>query len=191
MKAMSLRMRMQTLSPCVTPSRSRPPAMRAARFPTSAWSRLRWPLMMPWKRVCVDTVSFRSRRSFRNQAVIPGRCEASNPESRGSGFVSLRYTPRNDEKSSNIRKARRALFDVGADRLDLVGSAHQFHLLDGFGQQRRAGIGGKIVQHALGGAGRFRALAGDLARDFEGGCARVIADPGRKAVTQRFLRREN
>ena len=32
MKAMSLRIRMQTLSPCLTPSLCKPPAMRAARF---------------------------------------------------------------------------------------------------------------------------------------------------------------
>jgi hypothetical protein len=35
--------------------------------------------------------------------------------------------------SSNIHKPRRALFHVGAYRLELVGPAHQLHLLDGFG----------------------------------------------------------
>jgi hypothetical protein len=43
--------------------------------------------------------------------------------------------PRNDrERLSDIHKARRALVDIGADRLKLIGPAHQFHLLDGFGQ---------------------------------------------------------
>jgi hypothetical protein len=42
--------------------------------------------------------------------------------------------PRNDEGLSDIRKARRALVDIGADRLELIGPTHQFHLLDGFGQ---------------------------------------------------------
>ncbi len=50
-----------------------------------------------------------------------------------SGLVSLCYTPRNDKGLSNIGKARRALVDIGADRLELIGAAHQFHLLGGFG----------------------------------------------------------
>jgi hypothetical protein len=69
-----------------------------------------------------------------NLFVIPGWSEGPDPESRDSGFVSLRYTPRNDgERLSNVGKARRALVDIGAHRLELVGPAHQFHLLDGFG----------------------------------------------------------
>src|ERR1700719_5357850 len=47
MKATSLRMSMQTLSPGLTPSRCKPPAIRSVRPATSAWSRFRWPLMMP------------------------------------------------------------------------------------------------------------------------------------------------
>jgi len=86
--------------------------------------------------------------------------------------------------ASNVREARRALVDIGADRLELIGAAHQFHLLDGFGEQRRAGIDGKIVQQTLGGADRVRTLAGDLARDLEGRGARVVADPRRETVTQ-------
>ena len=73
----------------------------------------------------------------------------------------------------------------------LVGTAHQLLLLDRLGEQRRTGIDGKIVQHALGGADRVRALAGDFARDLEGGGARIVADPRGEAVTQRFLRRED
>ena len=70
-----------------------------------------------------------------NLFVIPGWSEGPDPESRDSGFVSLRYTPRNDgERLSNVGEARRALFHVGAHRLKLVGAAHQFHLLDGLGQ---------------------------------------------------------
>jgi hypothetical protein len=64
-------------------------------------------------------------------------------------------------------------------------------LLDGFGEQRRTGIDGQIVEHALGGADRVRALAGDLARDLEGRGARVVADPRREAVAHGFLRRED
>src|SRR5690349_13361563 len=60
MKAMSLRMSMQTLSPCLTPSDCRPEAMRSARSATSSWPRRRWPLMMPWKREGVVIVAFRS-----------------------------------------------------------------------------------------------------------------------------------
>src|SRR6185437_8458023 len=124
MKAMSLRMRMQTLSPCLTPSRCNPLAIRAARSATSAWSRRRSPLMTP-----------------RN----------------GTG------------KGSDIGKFRRPLIDIGAHGFQLVSAAHQLHLLGGFGQQCRAGIDREIVEHALGGADRIRALAGDLARQFEGG----------------------
>src|SRR6185369_322323 len=50
MKAMSLRISMATLSPCLTPSFCKPPAMRSTRSATSSWLRLRGPLMMPWKR---------------------------------------------------------------------------------------------------------------------------------------------
>ena len=49
MKAMSLRISMATLSPCLTPSFCKPLAMRSARSATSSWPRLRGPLMMPWK----------------------------------------------------------------------------------------------------------------------------------------------
>src|SRR5882672_1514333 len=49
MKAMSLRIRIQTLSPGLTPSSCRPPAMRSARSATSACSRRCRPLMMPRK----------------------------------------------------------------------------------------------------------------------------------------------
>src|SRR5881398_1001624 len=101
-----------------------------------------------------------------------------------------RNKPGHDGELS-IREARRALVDIGADRLELIGAAHQFHLLGGFGEQRRAGIDGKVVQQTLGGADRVRTLAGDLARDLEGRGARVVADPRREAVTQGFLRREN
>src|ERR1700736_7009368 len=47
MKATSLRLSMQTLLPDLTPSRCKPPAIRSVRPATSAWSRFRWPLMMP------------------------------------------------------------------------------------------------------------------------------------------------
>src|ERR1700722_2510182 len=203
MKAMSLRMRMQTLSPCVTPSRSRPPAMRAARFPTSAWPRLRWPLMMPWKRCELSVIAFflilESRRPRMSAFALTREVRALASLEGWQHGVEPSFEARKKERApqddgsnlSNTGNAPRALFDVGADRLELVGSAHQFHLLDGFGQQRRTGIGGKIVQHAFGGTDRFRALARDLARNFEGGGARGIADPGRQAVTQRLLRREN
>ena len=44
MKAMSLRISMQTLSPCLTPSSCKPLAMRRA-IAMSPWSRLRSPLI--------------------------------------------------------------------------------------------------------------------------------------------------
>jgi hypothetical protein len=50
----------------------------------------------------------------------------------------LRYA-RNDDfmfgglPPLNVHKARRALVDIGADRLKLIGTTHQFHLLDRFG----------------------------------------------------------
>src|SRR5664279_3605168 len=188
MKAMSLRIRMQTLSPCPTPSFSRPPAIRATRFASSAKLRFRSPLMMPRKGEVSGIVSF-GFLSGQYQAVIPGRCKASNPESRDSPMCNCTSevrafdAPRNDsERLSSIRKARRALFDVGADRLELVGPAHQFHLLNRLGEQRRTGIDRQVVQHALAGADRFRALAGDLACDLEGGGPRIVADPGGEAV---------
>src|ERR1700759_96830 len=49
MKAMSLRIRMQTLSPCLTPSLCSPPAIRATRSATSACMRRRSPEVMPRK----------------------------------------------------------------------------------------------------------------------------------------------
>jgi hypothetical protein len=49
------------------------------------------------------------------------------------GSVAARPPRNDDEHLSHINKARRALFDVGADGLELIGSAHQFHLLNGFG----------------------------------------------------------
>jgi hypothetical protein len=55
---MSLRISMQTLSPCLTPSFSKPPAMRAVRSATSAWLRFLSPLMMPGKSDSVDMICF-------------------------------------------------------------------------------------------------------------------------------------
>src|SRR6476619_3172941 len=49
MKAMSLRIRIATLSPCLTPSFCKPLAMRSERSATSSWPRLRGPLMTPRK----------------------------------------------------------------------------------------------------------------------------------------------
>src|SRR6185312_14104618 len=93
--------------------------------------------------------------------------------------------------SSNVGEARCALVDDGADRLGLVGAPQQFLLLDGFGEQRRAGIDGQIVQHALGGTDGVGTLASDLACDLKGGGPRIVADPRRKAVTHRFPGGEN
>ena len=60
-----------------------------------------------------------------------------------------------------------------------------------FGEQRRTGIDGKIVQHALGGADRVGTFAGDLARDLERSGSRVVADPRGQPITQGLLRRED
>jgi hypothetical protein len=58
-------------------------------------------------------------------------CTSGNLEIPGSFRFATR--PGNDKELSDIRKARRALVDIGADRLELIGAAHQFHLLDLFG----------------------------------------------------------
>src|SRR5690606_35438287 len=57
-KAISLRIRMQTQSPGLTPIFCKPPAIRAARAATSAWSRRRSPLTMPWKREDAEVILF-------------------------------------------------------------------------------------------------------------------------------------
>src|SRR5689334_4637475 len=110
MKAMSLRISMQTLSPALTPSECRPEAMRLARSATSSWPRRRVPLMMPWKRVVI--VDVRSGVGFCQ--LLPLRSRPSGV-SKGEG----RILPR-------LRKPRRALFHVGADGFGLVGAADQF-----------------------------------------------------------------
>src|SRR5882672_2052059 len=148
MKAMSLRISMATLSPCLTPSFCNPLAMRSARSATSSWLRLRWPLMTPWKRDEVDIVSFRSAVGYGMTADLP-----------------------------RLRKPRRALLHVGADGLGLVGAAQQLLLLDGFGKQRRTGIDRQTVEHPLGGADCVRALAGDFARNLKSRGAGIVADP--------------
>jgi hypothetical protein len=48
--------------------------------------------------------------------------------------------PQNEVRTSNVREARGALFDVGTHGFKLIGRAHQFHLFDGLSQQRRGGI---------------------------------------------------
>src|ERR1700761_4131673 len=154
---MSLRMRIATQPPCLTPSRWSPPAMRAVRSATSAWSRRRWPLVMPRKsgrESCADAI-----------------CTCA--------------------PSSNIGKTRRALVDIGAHRLKLIGPAHQFHLLDGFGQQRRGRIDAQLVEQTLGGADGVGTFARHLTRNFKGGGAGIVADSCRETVTQGFLGREN
>src|ERR1700689_1952134 len=158
---MSLRIRMQTLSPWPTPSRSNPPAIRAARSVTSACVRRRWPLIMPRKREWV------------------GIC-----------FFDLNPAAGNSSRHSHIRKARRALFDVGADGFGLVRTAQQPLLLDGFGEQCGAGIDRQLAQHALGGADRIGAFSRDFSRDFKSRRPRIVADPRREPVTQCLLRRE-
>src|SRR5690349_21422895 len=126
MKAMSLRMSMQTLSPGLTPSECRPAAMRSARSATSSWLRRRLPLMMPWKREVI--VAFRSgvglsrhRHSGAMRSIEPGI----------SRFRVLALRARNDGLP-RFREPRRALFHIGADGFGLVGAAEQFLLLDRF-----------------------------------------------------------
>src|ERR1700716_2212101 len=72
MKAISLRMSMQTLSPCLTPSACKPLAMRAARSATSAWLRLRSPLMMPRKSEDVSVIALFSIGEHLKAAVMAG-----------------------------------------------------------------------------------------------------------------------
>src|SRR5579872_5478400 len=90
----------------------------------------------------------------------------------------------------HVRELRSAFVDIGAHRLQLVGTAQQLLLLDRFGEQRRPRIDRKLVEHALGGADRIGAPGRDLARRLEGGRARIVADSRSKAVSQRLLCRE-
>src|SRR6185437_10192604 len=196
MKAMSLRIRMPTESPCLTPSRSNPSAMRMARSATSAWLRRRSPEMMPRVRevsiIVSDLASGFFGRSFRdgpkdqtrNLEIL--RCAIAHHSSMLAHRpgMTVHYLPR-------FRKARRALVDIGAYGLQLVRAADQLLLFDRFGKQRRPRIDRKLAQHAFGGPDRIRALGRDLARDLERGPARIVADPGRKAITQRLLRRKD
>ena len=55
----------------------------------------------------------------------------TRPSGRSSGEV---------RKSAGVRKPRRALVDVGADRLGLIWTADQLLLFNGFGKQRRTRI---------------------------------------------------
>src|SRR3979490_1485702 len=135
---MSLRIRMQTLSPCLTASRCKPPAMRAPRSATSAWSRRRSPLMMPRKSGGVSTIVFSDLSSgYDTLMVRSASSRLSNHE--GMSDLILRDATKTSllrmrfEYCSNIRETRRAFLDIGTDRLELVGAAHQFHLLDRFG----------------------------------------------------------
>src|SRR6201999_2623173 len=142
MKAMSLRMSMQTLSPCLTPRLCSPPAMRATRSVTSSCVRRRSP----------DT--------------MPRKCKPL------SGFNAT-CTPL---PSAGIRKARRALLDIGTDSFELIGAAEQFLLLDGFGEQCRTGIDRELVQHALGGTDRIGPLVRNLARHRQRHSPRIVAN---------------
>src|ERR1700722_19293964 len=167
MKAMSLRIRMQTLSPCLTPSPANPPAMRAARSATSSWLRRRSPLRIPRKGCCGDIVLsdlFGSGRPHGEERVF-ARLEPWETNFAILRDAAKRPLLRMRPCPSNVGEARRALVDIGAHCLELIGSAHQFHLLDGFGEQRRSGIDRQIVQQALAGADRLGTFAGDLARD--------------------------
>src|SRR5262245_15667318 len=119
MKATSLRISMQTLSPCATPSDLRPEAIRSARSATSSWLRLRWPLMMPWKGE--DIVAFRSgvgllRHSRAMRSIEPGISRFRVLASRA---------PERQWKLPRLRESWRALLDVGADGFGLVGTADQ------------------------------------------------------------------
>src|SRR5215510_10296817 len=188
MKAMSLRISMQTLSPCATPRDLRPEAMRSARSATSSWLRLRLPLMTPWKReVSVICLFIIGAQWF--VLVITGLVPVIHvlllqPSSKtwmaGTSSAKTRFALLPGHDGSSLRESWRALFDIGADGLGLVRAADQLLLLDRLRQERRAGIDGEIVQHALGGADGVRVLAGDIACHFQRGCTRVVHDPGGK-----------
>ena len=169
MKAMSLRISMQTLSPGLTPSLCSPLAMRSARSATSAWLRRRSPLMMPRKRGERLSLFFRSCRSDRHgEERVFARARtgdprlAVHPSRRG-----MMAAPQDEAELTHPQTAARASPCWRARLRSGWALPISFMLLDGFGQQRRAGIDGQIVEHALGGADRVRALAGDLARDLE------------------------
>src|SRR5882724_6266030 len=197
MKAMSLRIRMQTLSPCLTPRLCNPPAMRSERSATSAWVRLRGPLMMPRKSWDVSLIVFLVLGETLGVVVMAGHSRPKDgvacapPMSRPSTFllvlandVDHRDKPGDDGALAlDIGKLRAALVDIGANRLGLIGAAEQLLLFDRLGEQRGAGIGGQPVQHALGSADRVRAPAGDLARDLEGCPTRIVANPARQAIS--------
>src|SRR3981189_1688188 len=109
--------------------------MRSARSATSAWSRRRWPLMMP-RKGDVDIVVVRSLAGFSRLLMVrSASSRVSNHEARGPSFET-RLAPllrMRSEHSSRVRKSWRALFEIGAHGFQLVGSAHQLHLLDGLG----------------------------------------------------------
>src|SRR5262245_24809988 len=143
MKAMSLRIRMQTLSPCLTPSLCNPPAMRAARSAISAWLRWRSPEMMPRVRedvsivlpiLCRLPIPHGEERVSASRTMRPCCRLRPIPRDAASRLLGMRI------ELSRFREPRRALVDVGADGLGLVRTADQLLLLDGFGKQRRAGI---------------------------------------------------
>ena len=90
--------------------------------------------MTPRKSGWVDIVSFRSLVGLKDSNRHSGAMQSIEP---GISRFRVRVfdAPRNDrERLSDIRKTRRALVDIGTDRLKLIGTTHQFHLLDGFGQ---------------------------------------------------------
>src|SRR5581483_1194117 len=148
---MSLRISMQTQSPCLTPDLARPEAMRSARSATSAWER---------------------RRSGDNAEEV-GRFAHFVFLFERTWMAGT--SPAMTEKSS-IRILRRALLQIGAHRFGLVRAADQLLLLDRLGQQCRARVDREIVEQSLRRADRIGTLAGDLARDVERSRARIVAD---------------
>src|SRR3954470_17331277 len=153
---------MQTQSPCLTPSLLRPLAIRSARSASSAWVRRRSPETMPrnWDVSLICCFSLLVGVDPHGEEARSG---VSNHESPGPipRYAALRLLAM---RSVLVRKLRRALFQIGTDRLGLVRAADQLLLLDGFGEQRGAGIDGEIVEQTLRGTDRIGALAGDLAR---------------------------
>ena len=101
---------------------------------------------------------------------------------------------RNDYSGLNqsVSKHRRAIFQIGPDRLNLIGTSEQRALFTGLGGERGQRVAGDgLIEQPLRGTDRVRTAPRDLA----GSCqcfSEGIGDHARgEAVAERFLRGNN
>src|SRR5438874_12163044 len=119
---MSLRISMQTQSPCLTPILLRPLAMWSARPATSAWERRRWPETMPrnWdvSLICFSLLFDVVRHGEEARSAVSNH-ESPWPIPRDAASRLLGM------RSVLVRKLRCALLQIGTHRLGLVCTAVQ------------------------------------------------------------------